>query len=107
MRAFTTTFDYTNNMIELGINPEAAEYVSVHTVLTDSERLGIAAISIVGFLILATVAYYCYKKWKRDNYKLVEQNDPVSNYDNVMEGDNKKEGADTLINDDKESDVEF
>ena len=90
MRAFTTTFDYSDSKMEVGINPSAAEYVSVHTVMTNWEKFGIVAACLALLAIIITIAYFCYKKCKRDHHTLEEQSEPDSSYSKVRKGKDQR-----------------
>ena len=67
-RAFTTTFDYDDNKMKVGINPNAASYVTIYTVMTNWAKFGIVVACLFVLGLLATAAYFIYKKCKRDRH---------------------------------------
>ena len=107
MRAFTTTFDYTDNKMEVGINPGAVEYVSVHTVMTNWEKFGIVAACLALLAIIITIAYFCYKKCKRDRYSLKERSGSDDSLSEVWKGKGQRVGGESLINNEDEITDEF
>ena len=61
LRTFPTTFDYTNNVMELGISIHAPD-ASIHKVLTNWGKFFIVVVAIVLFLLVVTALYKLYRK---------------------------------------------
>ena len=65
LRSFTTTFDYSDQSMELAINTNAPSGVKIAKKLSTWAIIGIVAACVVVVIVLAVVAYLCYKKRKR------------------------------------------
>ena len=54
--------------MQVGINPNAVEFVSISKVMTNWAKFGIVVACLFFLGILMTAAYFVYKKCKRDSH---------------------------------------
>ena len=66
LRTFTTTFDYKEEEMELGINANAPDGVTIEKKLSTWAIFGIVAASIFVVALLVLAGYFCYKRRKRN-----------------------------------------
>ena len=65
LRAFTTNFDFGEQVIYVGINPNAVQFVSIYTVMTNWAKFGVGLGCMLFVLMLGTVVYFWVQHCKR------------------------------------------
>lgn len=70
LRNFITTFDYSNNSMELVINPNAPAGVTVEYHMGGWKIAAIVLGSILGLLLIVWLVCCCCKKAKKNRTKL-------------------------------------
>ena len=66
LRTFTTTFDYSEKKMELGININAPEGTKIESKLSTWAIFGIVSACIVVVALILLAIYFCYRRRKRN-----------------------------------------
>ena len=67
LRTFTTTFDYAEQKMELGINGNAPDGVQIEKKLSTWAIFGIVVACLSVVVLIAVALYFCYRRRKLNN----------------------------------------